>query len=129
MGHHGKGRTSKTIKVIPPPLLPTGWLRDAQISASVGQRDTTGDFLADYGNEIFLILSRKPQEVIIFPLQVEKENKALTATGSQPQTNKCCEPGQAEDRGAVKNRLDSLTTPLSRHASFGPGGSFLTDTS
>lgn len=95
----------------------------------MGQGDTTGDFLADYGNEIFLILSRKPQEVIIFPLQVEKENKALTATGSQTQTNKGSEPGQAVDSRVVKNGLDSPMRSLSRHVSYGPGGSFLTDTS
>ena len=91
----------------------------------MGLGDTTGDFPADYGNEIFLILSRKPQEVIIFPLQVEKENKALTATGRQPQTIKGSGPGRAIDSRVVKNRLDSLMTSLSRHVSYGPGGSAL----
>lgn len=83
----------------------------------MGQGDTTGDFLGDYGNEIFLILSRKPQEVIIFPLQVEKENKALTATGRQPQTNKGSGPGRATDSRVVKHRPDSLMMSLSRHVS------------
>ena len=87
------------------------------------------DFLGDYGNEISFILSRKPQEAIIFPLQGGKENKALTATGSHPQTNKASEQGQAVDSGGVKNELDCSMISLSWHLSYGPGGYFLIDTS
>lgn len=44
-----------------------------------------------------LNLKRKPQEAILFPLQVEKENRALTAPGSHSQANEASEKGQTVD--------------------------------